>query len=64
MLVITKACISCDACLQVCPNEAIKAGRLVYELDPKRCDFCIDQDRKFNPQCIKVCPVDAIEFAS
>ncbi|PAF46055.1 4Fe-4S binding protein [Helicobacter sp. 11S02629-2] len=62
MLFINKACIACDACLQVCPNDAITAGAPVYILDPKKCDFCIEEDRQFNPKCIKACPVDAIEY--
>jgi ferredoxin len=33
-LLINEACTLCDACVPVCPNEAIKAGETIYVIDP------------------------------
>ena len=52
--VIKKLCISCGACQNVCPTEAIivprkKAKAKVFE---SKCIAC--------PNCSGICPVDAI----
>lgn len=55
---ITDACINCDVCEPVCPNQAIYQGELIYEIDPARCTECIGH---FDiPQCQQVCPVNCI----
>lgn len=57
-LKITDACINCDVCEPVCPNQAIYQGELIYEIDPARCTECVGH---FDlPQCQLVCPVDCI----
>ena len=49
----TKCVPDCNACIPVCPTEAITRGPLkTVALDLGRCVFCTD--------CINVCPVGAI----
>lgn len=57
-LKITEACINCDVCEPVCPNQAIYQGIEIYEIDPERCTECVGH---FDvPQCRAICPVDCI----
>ena len=57
-LKITEACINCDVCEPVCPNQAIYQGVTIYEIDPQRCTECVGH---FDvPQCRAICPVDCI----
>jgi ferredoxin len=51
-------CTACDACLPVCPNEAIARGLPVYVIDPLRCTECVGAEDE--PQCQLVCPADCI----
>ena len=44
-LLINDNCTSCDACVPVCPNEAISVGDNIYVNEP---------------QCKLVCPADCI----
>jgi ferredoxin len=57
-LTITEACINCDVCEPVCPNQAISMGPLVYHIDPNRCTECVGHFDE--PQCVSLCPVDCI----
>jgi ferredoxin len=57
-LKITDACINCDVCEPVCPNQAIFPGESIYEIDPALCTECVGHFDK--PQCVAVCPVDCI----
>jgi ferredoxin len=57
-LTITDACINCDVCEPVCPNQAIRQGELIYEIDPARCTECVGHFDA--PQCVAVCPVNCI----
>lgn len=57
-LMITDACINCDVCEPVCPNNAIYEGELIYHIDPSRCTECVGHFD--NPQCQELCPVDCI----
>jgi ferredoxin len=57
-LTITDACINCDVCEPVCPNQAIHQGELIYEIKPERCTECVGHFDE--PQCVSVCPVDCI----
>ena len=57
-LKITDDCTSCDACVSTCPNTAISAGDVIYEIDPARCTECVGADD--TPQCQLVCPADSI----
>lgn len=69
--IITEECINCGACEPECPNTAIYAGGVEWELDgklhpplsndfyyivPEKCTECVGQfDQE---QCASVCPVD------
>jgi ferredoxin len=50
--VISSECITCGACMAVCPTEAISAGDEQYTIDP---DICVDCGL-----CEAECPVEAI----
>jgi len=57
-LMITDACINCDVCEPLCPNNAIFAGDEHYEIKP---EFCTECTGHFDtPQCVEVCPVACI----
>ena len=53
--VITDACVSCGACADQCPVEAISEGADRYEIDAETCVEC--------GACAAQCPVEAIEEA-
>ena len=57
-LVIVDECISCGLCIEECQNGAILEGDPIYIIYP---DLCTECEGSYNePQCVKVCPVDAI----
>lgn len=56
-LMITEDCSVCDACVEPCPNEAIKAGE-PFVIDPMKCTECVGAEDE--PQCIEVCPSECI----
>lgn len=49
---ITDECISCGACADECPVEAISEGSETYVIDPETCIDC--------GSCAATCPNDAI----
>lgn len=49
---ITDACISCGACADQCPVEAISQGDTQYIIDPDKCASC--------GSCAEQCPMGAI----
>jgi len=57
-LMINDDCISCDACLPVCPNNAISEGESKFRIDPDLCTECVAFSP--SPQCIEVCPATCI----
>ncbi|MCW8836199.1 MAG: YfhL family 4Fe-4S dicluster ferredoxin [Rhodospirillales bacterium] len=57
-LTITDDCTNCDACVPVCPNDAISEGDVIYEIDTDRCTECVGAEDE--PQCVLVCPADCI----
>ena len=57
-LIITDECTACDACVDPCPNDAIKAAEPIYVIDPLRCTECVGAEDE--PQCKLVCPADCI----
>ena len=56
-LLINQDCTECDACVPVCPNEAITKGT-PYVIDALRCTECVGAEDE--PQCKLVCPADCI----
>ncbi len=57
-LLITDECINCDVCEPECPNEAIRMGVQIYQIDPDKCTQCVGHFDE--PQCVQVCPVECI----
>ena len=57
-LQITEDCISCDVCVAECPNESISSGDPAFVIDAAKCTECVGFFDA--PQCVDVCPVDAI----
>ncbi|AJD05726.1 YfhL family 4Fe-4S dicluster ferredoxin [Campylobacter lari] len=57
-LLITRECISCDACREECPDEAIYDNDPIYIIDPDLCTECVNEFSE--PACIVACPVDCI----
>ena len=57
-LIITDDCINCDVCEPVCPNQAIRPGPRIYEIDPERCTECVGHFEE--AQCQAICPVACI----
>ncbi len=49
--IINDSCISCGACADNCPTEAIYEGDGKYEIDAEKCIDC--------GTCEDTCPVDA-----
>jgi ferredoxin len=49
--VINDSCISCGACIDECPVEAISQGDSQYVIDADKCIDC--------GACAGACPVDA-----
>ena len=55
---ITDECIACGSCEEECPVNAISEGEEYYEIDP---NVCVECEGHFDaPQCVEVCPSDAI----
>ncbi len=54
-LMINDNCISCAACEDECPVNAISEGDDIYVIDPDVCVEC--EGHHDEPQCIEVCPV-------
>ena len=53
---ITDECISCGACEDECPNDAISLGDGVFVIDPDLCSECVGfYDSQ---KCAEACPID------
>ena len=57
-LMITDACINCDVCEPLCPNQAIYPGPEHYEIRPEWCTECVGHFE--TQQCVDICPVACI----
>jgi ferredoxin len=57
-LVINDDCTACDACVDVCPNKALRSGSPIYVIDPAKCTECVGAHD--TQQCVDVCPADCI----
>ncbi len=59
-VIINDTCITCDACLQNCPVNAIvddasnPTGKKHYYVQPDKCVECVDLYE--DPQCAAICP--------
>lgn len=57
-LIITEECTNCDACVPVCPNDAITEGDDIYVIAVDLCTECVGHFEE--SQCVEVCPADCI----
>ncbi|MEN3113424.1 ferredoxin [Uliginosibacterium paludis] len=55
-LEIIESCVSCQACLPWCPNDAIIDTHPHFLIDASRCTECIEAFA--TPQCVAICPVE------
>ncbi len=55
---INDDCINCGACEPECPVNAITEGDPIYVIDANTCVECVGYFDE--PQCVAVCPVDAV----
>lgn len=53
ILEISPACVSCDNCRLICPENAVMTDGKDYHIDHWSCTHC--------SLCIEVCPVDCIK---
>ncbi len=53
---IAEGCVSCWACLPLCPNGAITPAETRFAIDPRRCTECVGDFA--DPQCASICPVE------
>ncbi|HEX8545083.1 MAG TPA: 4Fe-4S binding protein [Pseudomonas sp.] len=53
---IVESCVSCWACFDVCPSEAISSAPTQFLIDASKCTEC---DGVFSEQqCASICPVE------
>ncbi|HBA34339.1 MAG TPA: ferredoxin [Gammaproteobacteria bacterium] len=57
-LEIVDSCVSCHACYDVCPSNAIEMSALQkhFVIDPKKCTEC--EGDYADPQCASICPIE------
>ena len=57
-LAIVDSCVSCWACVDVCPSDAIhlSAKDNHFVIDPKKCTEC--EGDYASPQCSSICPIE------
>ena len=53
MYYIDSSCLRCNACVVVCPENAISEGDPIYIIDESKCTSC--------GKCEPVCPVKSIK---
>jgi ferredoxin len=55
-LIINHLCTCCDACLHVCPNDAIRAEQPYYLIEADLCTECVGDHAE--AQCAAICPIE------
>jgi ferredoxin len=55
-LSINQLCTACDACLHVCPNDAIVEERPYYLIEASACTECLGDHAE--AQCAAICPIE------
>lgn len=55
-LKIVDSCVSCYACSDVCPSNAIYLAEQHFMIDAKKCTEC--EGDYANPQCASICPIE------
>ncbi len=55
-LIINHLCTCCDACLHVCPNDAIRTEQPYYLIEASLCTECVGDHAE--AQCAAICPIE------
>ncbi len=55
-LEIVDSCVSCWACIDVCPSDAIFKADTQFKIDAKKCTEC--EGDYANTQCASICPIE------
>lgn len=55
-LSINHLCTACDACLRVCPNDAIVEDQPYYVIEAAACTECLGDHAE--AQCAAICPIE------
>lgn len=55
-LKIVESCVSCWACFDVCPSEAINSAPTQFLIDARKCTEC--EGHFSEQQCASICPVE------
>jgi ferredoxin len=55
-LKITKSCVNCWACVDVCPTDAIYLETTHFMIDKRKCTECAGEHA--DPQCASICPIE------
>lgn len=55
-LKIVEACVSCHACSDVCPSQAIYKGESHFKINPRKCTEC--EGDYAEQQCASICPIE------
>ena len=55
-LIINDLCTCCDACVHLCPNDAICAEQPYYLIDSNACTECLGDFAE--AQCAAICPIE------
>ena len=58
-LMINDECTSCGLCVDECLTNAISESNQIYDINSDKCTEC--KGFYDEPQCVKVCPADAIK---
>jgi len=54
VLQITKSCLKCGLCVQLCPVDAIRVRHRAFQIINDACIGCL--------ACLEACPADAIVY--
>lgn len=61
-LKIVDSCVSCWACIDVCPSEAIYKSDTHLKIEAKKCTEC--EGDFADPQCASICPIEETILAA
>lgn len=56
-LKIVESCVSCWACVDICPTNAIYNADPHFKINPGKCTECDGETA--HPQCASICPIES-----